>query len=510
MAVRLRAERRPDLPPLAWLLDLTGDDAVLISGDSVEVRDDRFFEGAWAGPFAQAAIDDARDVFGSGGLRTPAGWLLVPPSHTLEYLVCLRRPGGWVASNSLGFLHGWTNATFELPSRRLASIFVRIINGIDQSPIRVETMAGTLVALFHHNCLLSLDGFDLRPKPLPPAFPDYMSYVEHLRQTISLVAANAAAPERRRAYRILATCSSGYDSPACAALARTSGCDEAITFDVARSGAPEEGSRIAECLGLRVFRIARPLHTHDLGDAELEFLSTGMHAEDVVFAAASRHLAGRAVLTGFHAGTVWDVHSQATDGLSSKDVAGSSMAEFRLKRDFVHMPVPFIGAQRVKDILAIGRSAELQPFTLQHWYNKPIARRIAEEAGVPRELFGQSKQAISMRVFVHEEQLSPATRRAVRERVAAFGVRDRLAYRLQRVWFRLGLRCYELAPTLSRWLPGPARLFYGRMSKRLLGRIFRPNYALFEHTNPFMGVAFEYALSEVSQRYRGPVVDDPG
>jgi len=48
----LRAERRPDLPPLAWLLDLTGDEAVLISGDSVEIRDDRFFEGAWAGTFA--------------------------------------------------------------------------------------------------------------------------------------------------------------------------------------------------------------------------------------------------------------------------------------------------------------------------------------------------------------------------------------------------------------------------------------------------------------------------
>jgi hypothetical protein len=512
MLVRLRAERRPDLPPLAWLLDLTGDEAMLVAGDSVEVRDDRFFEGAWAGLFAQAAIDEGRDIFGSGGLRTPSGWLLVPPSHTLEYLVCLRGPRGWVASNSLAFLHAWTNARFELPSRRLTSIFVGIISGIHQSPISVETTAGTLLALFHHNCLLRLDGpgFDLRPKPLPPPFPDYTSYVEHVRQTISLVAANAAAPERRRGYRILATCSSGYDSPACAALARTSGCDEAITFDVARSGAPDEGSRIAERLGLRVSRIVRPLHTHDLGDAELEFLSTGMHAEDVVFAAASRHLAGRVVLTGFHAGTVWDLRSHAIDGLSSTDVAGSSMGEFRLQRDFVHVPVPFIGAQRVKDILAIGRSAELEAFTLQHWYNKPIARRIVEEAGVPRELFGQSKEAISMLVFVDEEQLSPATRRAVQERVAAFGVRDRLAYRLQRLWFRVGLRCYELAETLSRWLPGQARPFYGRMSARLLGRIFRPSFALFEHTNPFMGVAFEYALSEISKRYRGPVVNAPG
>jgi len=506
----LRAERRPDLPPLAWLLDLTGDEAVLISGDSVEIRDDRFFEGAWAGTFAEAAIENCRDVFGSGGLSTPSGWLLVPPSHPLEYLVCLRGPGGWVASNSPAFLHAWTNMRFELPSRRLASIFIRIINGIDQSPISAETTAGTLLALFHHNLLLRADGFDLRPKPLPSGFSDYTSYVEHLRQTISLVAANAAAPGRRRPYRLLATCSSGYDSPACAALARRSGCEEVITFDVGRSGAPDEGSLIAECLGMRTSRIARPLHTHDLGDAELEFLSTGMHGEDVIFAAASRHLEGRALLTGFHGSGMWDVDIdvEATDGLSSRDASGRSMAEFRLARDFVHVPVPFIGAQRLSDVAAITHTPEMEPYTLRNWYDKPIARRIVEEAGVPRELFGQSKQAVSMRVFVFSEQLSPATRQAVRARVAAFGARDRLAYRVQRLWFRAGMRSYALAATLPKWVPGPGRAFFRRTSSRVLRRIFRPSYDFFEHTNPFMGVAFEYALSRVSERYRG-VVDAP-
>ena len=215
-----RRERKDDLPPLAWLLALDDDRASLTCGESVASCADAFLEGAWAGRFAEWGFDSCRDVFGSGARRTPAGWLVVPPSHTLERIFVLRTgPRTWLGSNSLAFLFARTGARFVRPSRILAPAFIRIIDGLMESPITHETTAGTLFAVHHHNCLLTPSDLQLRPKPLPPRFPDYASYVTHLRNVLSEVALNAADPERNRPYPLLATISSGYDSPASAVIA---------------------------------------------------------------------------------------------------------------------------------------------------------------------------------------------------------------------------------------------------------------------------------------------------
>ena len=73
------------------------------------------------------------------------------------------------------------------------------------------------------------------------------------------------------------------------------------------------------------------------------------------------------------------------------DVAGHGLAELRLVVGFIQLPVPFIGARRKADIVKITESVEMDPWRLRNDYDRPIARRIAEEGGVPRHLFGQSK-----------------------------------------------------------------------------------------------------------------------
>jgi hypothetical protein len=73
------------------------------------------------------------------------------------------------------------------------------------------------------------------------------------------------------------------------------------------------------------------------------------------------------------------------------DVAGHGLAELRLVVGFIQLPVPFIGARRKADIIRITESAEMDPWRLRNDYDRPIARRLAEEAGVPRHMFGQSK-----------------------------------------------------------------------------------------------------------------------
>jgi hypothetical protein len=65
--VRLRVTCDPSLPPMAWCVRLRrGNDVELHCGASVEVRDDGFFEGAWAGRAETFDFTSASDVFGSG------------------------------------------------------------------------------------------------------------------------------------------------------------------------------------------------------------------------------------------------------------------------------------------------------------------------------------------------------------------------------------------------------------------------------------------------------------
>ena len=60
----------------------------------------------------------------------------------------------------------------------------------------------------------------------------------------------------------------------------------------------------------------------------------------------------------------------------------------------------------VRDITT---SAEMRPWSIGGDYDRPIPRRALEEAGVPRELFGQIKYAGAVDVLASKEQFRPAT-----------------------------------------------------------------------------------------------------
>ena len=74
------------------------------------------------------------------------------------------------------------------------------------------------------------------------------------------------------------------------------------------------------------------------------------------------------------------------------DLGGHGFSEFRLVVGFIQLPFPYLGARQMQDILEITESSEMDPWRLGNGYDRPISRRIAEEAGVPRQLFGQSNR----------------------------------------------------------------------------------------------------------------------
>ena len=60
----------------------------------------------------------------------------------------------------------------------------------------------------------------------------------------------------------------------------------------------------------------------------------------------------------------------------------------------------------------------MRPFRVGGDYDRPIARRLLEEAGVSRELFGHSKNAVNVNLFFGERQMSEASRRDMQTFVA--------------------------------------------------------------------------------------------
>ena len=115
-------------------------------------------------------------------------------------------------------------ARFKGSGTALASALVGVVEGVALSPWRIETTKGTLFLLYHHNARL---GTELRvvKKPSPPHFPTFERYAHYLGTVCSAVANNAAHSSRDSSYSLLATVSTGYDSPACAAIARAAGCE---------------------------------------------------------------------------------------------------------------------------------------------------------------------------------------------------------------------------------------------------------------------------------------------
>lgn len=92
--------------------------------------------------------------------------------------------------------------------------------------------------------------------------------------------------------------------------------------------------------------------------------------------------------------------------------AGRGTTDFRIRVGYLHFPIPYICAMHSPHLYAITRSEEMGPWTLGVSYDRPIARRLAEEAGVSRALFGQRKMGGSGREL---RAMNDASERGLRE-----------------------------------------------------------------------------------------------
>lgn len=390
----IEVTRREDLPRLAWLVRVDeGSDAVAATvGPWVEERPDAVFEGAWAGDIS-SDFSDSFSFTGSGVLLRDGALVVAAPCHTMEGVYSVHRDGALFFSNSIAFVLEAAGVGLDLNYMGYEADALSIRDGLDRYH-REWPLAGGHTLRVHFYCNVVVDPTGQvkeEPKPKPPSAGSYQEYRTFLRNQVGGVRANAADPRRIHRYPPIVFCSNGYDSSACAALGREVGCDEAVVFESKRASRSDSGRDVVTALGYTQIHEKHELAYRDTDTADL-FVATGELGTSLYFAAAADELAGRLLLSGAYGDKVWDRFARVNDQVHRyTPLPDTSRREFRLATGYLMFAPAFLSTMRIADLLAISNSPEMAPWTLGNDYDRPIPRRIVEEAGVPREMFGQHK-----------------------------------------------------------------------------------------------------------------------
>jgi hypothetical protein len=499
---RLEAEVDPSMPALAWVAHVTAGRVRAVCGASVRLTDDALFEGTWAGPSDLPSLVDQTTVFGSGLVLRGDEVAVITPSHHLEGVhSALSTDGSVVVSNSLaGALIG---ARLELdPNIDYSTLLIadldrwQLIEDMtaSQRPIRgalqaIPTTTGDLTSHFFENAAIDSDlAIRVVRKPRELPFTSFAGFHERILDATRSLFANASG------YTPVVSVSGGYDSTAVAVIAAEAGCTRAIGFELSRparsdGSTADSGAENAARLGMSFKSFDRLAYRMREGTPEAEFLSTGMVGEEVVFAAMEQELNRSTMLTGYWAGREWAMGDRDEYALHTPHTtAGTSLTEFRLRADFLDVPLPVFGAAQPMDAPMLVDLPEMDPFRVggPGMYDRPIPRRLIEEAGIPRGSFATRKRAVNV-ALQHNvlADFSAGTQRAVAEFARTEG---------------------RQLPTISR--PQLSRL--ERAALRLAGRFpidrlargaQRRRNAL-QHFEPELGnLLFRWAVTEMRPRY---------
>ena len=391
-------------PPLAWLaLCSPGSDRVVVRhGPSVGCAPAWFCEAIWDGPFTEGDFDRTDRVFGSGGRLRREGVVFVSSATTVDRLCSFEREGTIAVSNSLACLAAALSLALDPADTAAAEALARVTDGLRDPRRRLESLSGPVRLTVHDNLLWDGNALAPRPKPDPPRdFSSFERYRAFLAESLAALCENLRAPARPRPLELLSTASSGYDSSAVTVLAAEAGLREVVTVDRSRYGRDDSGLFLIEHLGLTPVRVERrPGRVPPFTD--VPFVVGDGVGRDVFLAGAEDRLAGRALLSGYHGDAVWGPGWSGAPP-ADRDLrrpmgrpAGLSLTEYRLWVGFIHCPLPYLGARDVAQLRALSASDEMRPWRRGGAYDRPLPRRILEEAGVPGSSFGTSKKVAGL------------------------------------------------------------------------------------------------------------------
>jgi hypothetical protein len=415
MGFVVRYQLNRELPKLAWLakVDMNSENISVVHGPSVECRNDWLVEGVWDDDFERGNFHQSENFFGTGMRVEGDRVYFVPSSATVDRLLYCEHEQKLLVSNSLPLLLAATGATLD-DDHDYYRESLTICEGIDKYEKEFtikHKQISNFYQLYYKNMVLSDAKISFEKRCKPRKIESYEHYVGLLKEILSRIRDNYESEMRTIPISAFTTLSSGYDSTAVTCLAKDLGVKTCFTGCRLEPPFPmkwykrvqENATPVARRLGLDIHYSES--RRASVSEDELYFLAVvypkfsmkvwseiGLHS---MTSFIEKNCAAAVVFTGNFGGVMWDVNigdEYLNEQVKPKFPSGNFFMEIRLKSGFIQIPAPFILAGHVKEIINIGRSAELDPWRLNNSYDRPIPRRIAETAGVPRHVFGMKKR----------------------------------------------------------------------------------------------------------------------
>lgn len=424
-----KVEVKETLPPLAWICEIIDSRYNFIIGGGVEFGRDYIVEGVWDDNFAEANFVASAHFYGSGAkLNKDNICVFVPPKLCTDYLFVLhdKIEGITRVSNSFNFL--FARAGIDLES----IFFIKFRENINVStneesalgadrgnPLIAETDDMVIYRMMYHNFTVDDKGKInyLMKVPEKLSIPNFDAYRQFLYSTTRKLIDNGAHPSRKRTLNPVTMLSTGYDSCATSAICAACGVKDAVTLDVTVGGHDDCGEKIAKSLGLQCHKVISPLGkvvpvlkaAISKDSNLLEFIATAGIGDNVVFKTMEDMLKGKIVFSGLYGDGCWSKEGNGS-GLAHHLPYMKSRMEFRLRTGYTLVPTPAFGAYFPYFLKNINADREMKPWILNNSYDRPIPRRIAEEAGVARELFGMRKAANNPDIVNYKDLFTDAVR----------------------------------------------------------------------------------------------------
>ena len=472
----------PQLSPLAWVAESTPESSTIAvtHGRFVETHPGFFVEGAWAGDFEAGRIVESDTVFGSGGCLSNGSVTFASCTATTDFLYHSSDPGRFAISNSLPLLLAFLGDQLQPVCADYSRINMSILDGIRKYRPDIPTRKGHVTRIMHSNLRFGADGITLVEKPLPPKFQTFEDYRGFMQGRIGALFANARHSARQNPMQVFSTQSKGYDSTAVNALAAPFGIDKVFTSTQSKERRSfylgkhvdqpsDDGTPICESLGLACTTIDRLQFQKGL--AHEQYYWAGLdNNPDLNLHHIHAYIATPTLLLTGNLGEIWYTSEAIgkarlptfNDELIRWDQAGHGLGEVRLTAGMVQVAVPFIGARNRKDMLRITDDPSMDAYRLGGGYDRPIPRRIAEEAGVPRDMFGQIKLASIVHLPTPNVPVTPALRADFFQHL----IKNKLLG-------RIGIRLLPVVQRINNWIywDDPNRYLDNRRKHPLLWHI---------------------------------------
>ena len=504
-----------DFPPFSWLAVVSTSPRriCVMKGRDVEAADDFFVEGVWDGEFKQGGFDRTDVFFGSGMRVRGEEVVFVPSCATVDTLHYHQDGDHLMVSNSLPLLLAACGDRLDPTCRDYAAINDSIMKGIEDFERDIPTGGTGVRRLIYHNLVLAADGLSEVEKPMPPHFPDFEAYRDYLRDSLLAVIKNGKSRDRRTPMRVISSQSRGYDSTAINSLTSPEHVDAVFTIRSSRTpgqfsrkesdqAMDDSGEDICRHLGMPC-EVIDSFRVTDQPDLEALLFAAVHNGEDANLAEVFERTDAPSIFLTGTLGEIWVTKQLRVDDdpiLRRGDLSLHGMTEMRLQYPIQQVAVPFIGARRRVDICAITESRDQDPWRLKNLYDRPIPRRIAEEAGVPREMFGQEKMATataySRPPLPRSSKLRADYFRFLKDNQLASAI----TIRLMPVWTRINEIIHYHTPTRYR------ALYY---LERLLGRISGRPFKIPQLLSRLNGSLFCYCVNLRADEY-APLVQASG